>query len=89
MINEIHTSSHVSRVQGNSQGIVGEYWSKTMKRTIRFESTVELPLINKLERDSKVFECYSQPSTLVLECRSASGRKLCSSHTPDYFRDAS
>ena len=57
-----------------------------MGRTIQAEShTVELPFVQTLEHDRDVVEYWDQPPPIRLDYRSKHGKRVVTSHTPDYF----
>lgn len=85
-VENIRTSGPFRLVGGGRANVVGRYPSRKMGVTIQFEShRVELAFLRELEHDPDVLEYYDQPPSFRLEYRSACGRRVVVSHTPDYF----
>jgi putative transposase len=85
-VENIRASGPSRLVGGGRMNVAGRYPSRKMGVTIQFEShRVELAFLRELEHDSDVLEYYDQPPSFRLEYRSACGRRVVVSHTPDYF----
>ena len=86
LINNARSSEPARCVHSRHGNVSGRYPSRTMGRTIEFEShRNELATILDLEHDLDVREYYDQPPPIKLNYPSPKGRQLGVLHTPDFF----
>ena len=85
-VQQIRCSEPVRKVGGGAKNVCGSYPSHKMGKTIQFEShKVELPAIVEYENDEDVLEYYDQPVRLSISFESKSGRRVVTSHIPDFL----
>ena len=86
LIDQIRSSDPARRVGGRRSNVSGLYPSRKMGVTIQFEShRVELAAIYEMEHDPLTLEFYDQPPPIMLDYKSAHGRRMAVRHTPDFF----
>jgi transposase InsO family protein len=87
IITDIRSSNPVRPVGSRAGNVSGNYCSEKMGNTIQFEShRGELAhIMDRLEHDKRVLEFYDQPSKIELNYLSKNGRKVRTTHTPDFF----
>jgi putative transposase len=82
----IRSSPPARRVQGRAGNLTSVYPSLKMGHTVQAESgTVELPAVYLYEHDPEVLEFWDQPPAFILRYRTATGKPVGVSHTPDFF----
>ena len=86
LIHQIRTGPPARAVAGGAGNVTGRYPSRKMGRTVQYESrTVELAFIIACETDQDVREYYDQPVPLSLSYSSLKGRRVVTTHVPDFF----
>ena len=86
LVHTIRSGSPVRAVAGSGGNVTGRYPSSKMGCTIAYESrTVELAFVIECETAPDVHEYFDQPDRLSLDYPSAGGRRVVTSHVPDFF----
>jgi transposase InsO family protein len=86
VIEQIRSTEPVRQVQGGGGNVTGNYCSKKMGKTLKFEShKVELPGIEEYESSEDVLEFYDQPYQLTLKFQTKKGRVVTVTHIPDFI----
>ncbi|MCY4510948.1 MAG: hypothetical protein OXG35_28900, partial [Acidobacteria bacterium] len=86
LVQSVREGPPARAVGSRGANITGRYPSQKMARTIQYESrTVEFAHVILCETDPEVREYFDQPCQLPLEYKSATGRPVRTTHTPDFL----